>query len=164
MIINNTQEKPFSNLKDLLLYNIDYHINKVCLTNPILYNKICNRNEKIECRCLNGKPITYRQKDPNLLDELAKSVKSDGVIGTYIYENDSTNKKMTITEYTLPDGTKSYILKAGDKKNLVRKSGGFNFGNEVWLGYRYTDEGKILEVPEDFIEVDNVEDDLESFE
>lgn len=160
----NMEEKTFYNLKDLLLYNINYHTNKVCLTNPILYNKICNRNEKIECRCLNGKPITYRQKDPNLLDELAKSVKSDGVVGTYIYENDSTNKKMTITEYTLPDGTPSYILTAGDEKNLVRKSDGFNFGKTVYLGYRYTDEGKILENPTDFIEVDNVEDDLESFE
>lgn len=60
---------------------------------------------------------------------------------------------MTQKEYTLNDGTSSYIIKADLGYKLVRKSDGIDFGDEVWLGYRYEDGNKILEVPSDFEEV-----------
>ena len=68
---------------------------------------------------------------------------------------------MTQREYTLQDGTKSYILTADDGKDIVRKSDGFNFGNKIWLGYRFTKQGHVLEKPEDFKEIDHVEEDME---
>lgn len=63
---------------------------------------------------------------------------------------------MTQREYTLIDGTKSYIIKAELGYKLVRKSDGFDFGDEVWLGYRYENGNKILEVPNDFEEVADI--------
>lgn len=60
---------------------------------------------------------------------------------------------MTQKEYTLANGTTSYIIIADDGCKFVRKSDGFDFGNEVWLGYRYENGNKILEVPSDFEEV-----------
>lgn len=60
---------------------------------------------------------------------------------------------MTQREYTLFDGTPSYIIKAELGYKLVRKSDGFDFGDEIWLGYRYKNGNKILEVPSDFEEV-----------
>lgn len=60
---------------------------------------------------------------------------------------------MTQRGYTLFDGTQSYIINADLGYKLVRKSDGFDFGNEVWLGYRYENDNKILEVPSDFEEV-----------
>ena len=60
---------------------------------------------------------------------------------------------MTQREYTLSDGTPSYIIKADLGYKLVRKSDGFDFGDEVWLGYRYENGNKVLEVPSDFEEV-----------
>ena len=68
---------------------------------------------------------------------------------------------MTQREYTLQDGTQSYILTADKGKDIVRKSDGFNFGNEIWLGYRFTKNGHVLEKPEDFTEIDHVEEDFE---
>lgn len=68
---------------------------------------------------------------------------------------------MTQREYTLTDGTKSYILTADEGKDIVRISDNFNFGNEIWLGYRFTKQGHVLEKPEDFKEIDHVEEDLE---
>ena len=43
---------------------------------------------------------------------------------------------MTHAEYTLNDGTPSFILTAEDGYDIVRKSDNFNFGSEVWLGYK----------------------------
>lgn len=66
---------------------------------------------------------------------------------------------MTQKEYTLNDGTPSFILTAEDGYDIVRKSDNFNFGSEVWLGYKYNKDGtKVLEVPEDFTEVEHVDD------
>lgn len=65
---------------------------------------------------------------------------------------------MTQREYTLTDGTKSYILTADEGKDIVRISDGFNFGSEIWLGYRFTKQGHVLEKPEDFKEIDHEED------
>ena len=61
---------------------------------------------------------------------------------------------MTQKKYTLVDGTPSYIIKADLGHKFIRRSDGFDFGNEIWLGYRYDANGnKILEVPSDFEEV-----------
>jgi hypothetical protein len=60
---------------------------------------------------------------------------------------------MTQREYTLVDGTLSYIIKADLGYKFVRRSDGFDFGDEVWLGYRYENGNKTLEVPSDFDEV-----------
>ena len=65
---------------------------------------------------------------------------------------------MTKKPYTLTDGTKSYILTADEGKDIVRISDNFNFGKEVWLGYRFTDKGHVLEKPEDFKEIEHEED------
>ena len=65
---------------------------------------------------------------------------------------------MTQREYTLTDGTKSYILTADEGKDIVRISDNFNFGAEIWLGYRFTDKGHVLEKPEDFKEIEHEED------
>lgn len=65
---------------------------------------------------------------------------------------------MTQREYTLIDGTQSYIIKADLGYKLVRRLDGFDFGDEVWLGYRYDANGnKILEVPSDFDEIIDIE-------
>lgn len=65
---------------------------------------------------------------------------------------------MTQTPYTLNDGTPSVILTADEGKDIVRISDNFNFGNEIWLGYRFTDKGHVLEKPEDFKEIEHEED------
>lgn len=65
---------------------------------------------------------------------------------------------MTQREYTLTDGQKSYILTADEGKDIVRISDGFNFGSEIWLGYRFTKQGHLLENPEDFKEIEHEED------
>ena len=65
---------------------------------------------------------------------------------------------MTQTPYTLNDGTPSVILTADDGNDIVRISDNFNFGKEVWLGYRYNKDGsRELELPEDFKEVEHVD-------
>lgn len=64
---------------------------------------------------------------------------------------------MTQREYTLDDGQKSYILTADAGKDIVRISDNFNFGSEIWLGYRYTNKDRVLEVPTDFKEVEQEE-------
>lgn len=64
---------------------------------------------------------------------------------------------MTQEEYTLVDGTSSYIITADLGMKFVRRSDGFDFGNEVWLGYRYDNGERILEVPADFDEVVDTE-------
>lgn len=56
-------------------------------------------------------------------------------------------------EHILNDGTTSYIIKANDGCKFVRKSDGVDFGNEIWLGYRFDNGNKVLEVPSDFEEV-----------
>lgn len=63
---------------------------------------------------------------------------------------------MTQREYTLDDGQKSHILTADAGKDIVRIADNFNFGGEVWLGYRWTKQGKVLEKPEDFTEVEHI--------
>ena len=68
---------------------------------------------------------------------------------------------MTQREYTLTDGTQSHILTADEGKDIVRISDNFNFGSEIWIGYRFTDKGHVLEKPEDFKEIDHVEEDME---
>ena len=69
---------------------------------------------------------------------------------------------MTQTPYILDDGTPSVILTADEGNVIVRISDNFNFGKEVWLGYRYNKDGnRELELPEDFKEIDHVEEDLE---
>ena len=66
---------------------------------------------------------------------------------------------MTKKPYTLTDGTQSYILTADEGKDIVRISDNFNFGKEVWLGYRYNKDGsRELELPEDFKEIEHEED------
>lgn len=64
---------------------------------------------------------------------------------------------MTQREYTLVDGTTSYIITADSGMKFVRRSDGFDFGDEVWLGYRYDNGERILEVPADFDEVADTE-------
>lgn len=69
---------------------------------------------------------------------------------------------MTQTPYTLNDGTPSVILTADEGNDIVRIADDFNFGKEVWLGYRYNKDGsRELELPEDFKEIDHVEEDVE---
>lgn len=64
---------------------------------------------------------------------------------------------MTEREYILDDGAQSYILTADEGNDIVRISDNFNFGREVWLGYRYNKDGsKVLELPEDFTEVEHI--------
>ena len=65
---------------------------------------------------------------------------------------------MTQTPYILDDGTPSVILTADEGNEMVRISDNFNFGKEVWLGYRYNKDGsRELELPEDFKEVEHVD-------
>lgn len=56
----------------------------------------------------------------------------------------------------------SHII-AEDGKVFRRKSDGFIYGNEIYLGYTYYIDGKLLdephlEVPEDFEEIDEPKD------
>lgn len=65
---------------------------------------------------------------------------------------------MTQSEYKLANGELSYILRADEGCEIVRVANNESVGDEIWLGYRFTDlEGhplpeKILEKPEDFYE------------
>lgn len=65
---------------------------------------------------------------------------------------------MTQSEYKLANGVTSYILTADEGCEIVRVANNESVGDEIWLGYRFTDlEGhplpeKILEKPEDFYE------------
>lgn len=61
---------------------------------------------------------------------------------------------MTQKEYTLPDGTQSYIIEADEGKKFVNKSGD-DFGNIIYLGYVWIDGVKTLSVPSDYEEVDD---------
>lgn len=69
---------------------------------------------------------------------------------------------MTQTPYILDDGTPYEILTADEGNDIVRISDNFNFGKEVWLGYRWTKQGKVLELPEEFTEVEHI--DTEDYE
>ena len=70
---------------------------------------------------------------------------------------------MTIEQYTLVTGENSYHITADEGMTFTRD--GKDFGNEVWLGYRYRDsqgnvlDTPILEQPSDYIEVAIEEDD-----
>lgn len=65
---------------------------------------------------------------------------------------------MKQSEYKLANGVTSYILTADEGCEIVRVANNESVGEEIWLGYRFTDlEGhplpeKILEKPEDFYE------------
>lgn len=70
---------------------------------------------------------------------------------------------MTQKEYTLHDGTRSYIIEADKGKKFVRKSDGVDFENIIYLGYVWIDGVKTLSVPSDYEEVDD-DSDLNSIE
>ena len=70
---------------------------------------------------------------------------------------------MTQKEYTLHDGTPSYIIEADKGKKFVRKSDGLEFENIIYLGYVWIDGVKTLSVPSDYEEVDD-DSDLNSIE
>ena len=70
---------------------------------------------------------------------------------------------MTQKEYTLHDGTQSYIIEADKGKKFVRKSDGVDFENIIYLGYVWIDGVKTLSVPSDYEEVDD-DRELESIE
>lgn len=70
---------------------------------------------------------------------------------------------MTQREYTLPDGTLSYIIEADKGKKFVRKSDGLEFENIIYLGYVLINGVKTLSVPSDYEEVDD-DSDLNSIE
>lgn len=70
---------------------------------------------------------------------------------------------MTQKEYTLHDGTQSYIIEADKGKKFVRKSDSEDFGNIIYLGYVWIDGVKTLSVPSDYEEVED-DSDLNSIE
>lgn len=70
---------------------------------------------------------------------------------------------MTQKEYTLDDGTQSYIIEADKGKKFVRKDDGGDFGSIIYLGYIWIDGVKTLSVPSDYEEVED-ESDLNSIE
>lgn len=66
---------------------------------------------------------------------------------------------MTQKEYTLFDGTQSYIITPDEGKALKRTSDGLVSESEIWLGYTYYLNGEkletpLLEKPEDYEEID----------
>lgn len=70
---------------------------------------------------------------------------------------------MITEKYTLVTGETSYHIIADEGMTFMRDSQ--DFGNEIWLGYRYRDsqgnvlETPILEQPSDYTEVAIEEDD-----
>lgn len=70
---------------------------------------------------------------------------------------------MTQKEYTLPDGTQSYIIEADEGKKFARKDDGGDFGKIIYLGYLWIGGVKTLSVPSDYEEVED-NSDLNSIE
>lgn len=68
--------------------------------------------------------------------------------------------------YTLVDGTPSEIITAEGGMKLVRRSDGVSFGQVVYLGYRYSQglDSPVLEVADDFNEVQMTEEELAELE
>lgn len=70
---------------------------------------------------------------------------------------------MTQEQYTLANGETSYHIIADEGMTFMRDNQ--DFGNEIWLGYRYRDsqdnilDTPILEQPNDYTEVAIEEDD-----
>lgn len=70
---------------------------------------------------------------------------------------------MTTEQYTLVTGETSYHIIADEGMTFMRDNQ--DFGNEIWLGYRYRDSqgnvlyNPILEQPSDYTEVAIEEDD-----
>lgn len=76
---------------------------------------------------------------------------------------------MKITDYTLFDGTPSFIIEAEEGKMLVRKSDNKRFGGELSLGFVYYLNDEKLdephwETPEDYEEDDMTPEELAEME
>ena len=65
---------------------------------------------------------------------------------------------MTKEKIILPEGTDSFKITAAEGKTLIRTADNMDFGEVVYLGYRYRDavgellDAPVLELPEDYHE------------